>query len=185
VHTAAVIAEVGYEAATMTEIATRAGTSIGSVYQYFPNKEAITIALRKRYVADLEALWGFLIAKADSVSAETLGEEIVGLFFRFADERPAFFPLMSAPWRVWNDPVTRKRLREQFAALLLKKNPGFSREEALRVGTVILQAVKGMNFLCAEARPKDRAQIVDEHKKMVAAYLACRVPARSSSGKGP
>jgi len=50
---AAVIAEVGYEATTMTEIASRAGASIGAVYQYFPNKEAITAALRAQYVKEL------------------------------------------------------------------------------------------------------------------------------------
>ncbi|HJV61048.1 MAG TPA: helix-turn-helix domain-containing protein, partial [Albitalea sp.] len=31
----------GYEAATMTEIAQRAGSSIGSLYQFFPTKAAL------------------------------------------------------------------------------------------------------------------------------------------------
>ena len=35
---AAIFAEVGYEAATMRDIAGRAGASIGSLYQFFPNK---------------------------------------------------------------------------------------------------------------------------------------------------
>ena len=47
-HAEAVLAKVGYEATTMTEIAARAKASIGSVYQYFPNKEAITAALYAR-----------------------------------------------------------------------------------------------------------------------------------------
>ena len=34
-------AEVGYEAATIIEIAARADTSVGSMYQFFANKEAI------------------------------------------------------------------------------------------------------------------------------------------------
>ena len=39
---AAVISSVGYDAATMTAIAAKAGAPIGSLYQFFPNKEAIT-----------------------------------------------------------------------------------------------------------------------------------------------
>jgi AcrR family transcriptional regulator len=37
--------EEGYAALTTTRIAKRAGTSVGSVYQYFPNSESIAIAL--------------------------------------------------------------------------------------------------------------------------------------------
>src|ERR1700728_2782568 len=56
-HVANLIAEVGYEAATMTEIAKRAGTSIGAVYQYFPNKEAMVLALRERYSMEMDQEW--------------------------------------------------------------------------------------------------------------------------------
>lgn len=38
---AAVIAEKGYEGATMAEIAARSGTKIGSLYRFFPNKESL------------------------------------------------------------------------------------------------------------------------------------------------
>ena len=37
--------EEGYAALTTTRIAKRAGTSVGSVYQYFPDSEAIAVAL--------------------------------------------------------------------------------------------------------------------------------------------
>ena len=44
-------AEVGYESATIIEIAARADTSVGSMYQFFANKEAILFAIIQRYVA--------------------------------------------------------------------------------------------------------------------------------------
>jgi AcrR family transcriptional regulator len=46
-------AETGYEAATTNAIAARANTSIGSLYQFFPNKEAIFTALAQRYATEL------------------------------------------------------------------------------------------------------------------------------------
>src|SRR5256885_14383145 len=45
-----VFAEEGYEAATMEAIAERAETSIGSIYQFFPNKLAVFHALARRYL---------------------------------------------------------------------------------------------------------------------------------------
>lgn len=40
----------GYTRTTTDRIAARAGVSIGSLYQYFPNKDAIVVALAKQHV---------------------------------------------------------------------------------------------------------------------------------------
>ena len=45
---ASVIAERGYEAATMAEIAARANALVGSLYHFFPNKEVLAEALIRR-----------------------------------------------------------------------------------------------------------------------------------------
>lgn len=44
-----VLIEQGYEGATTIRIAERAGVSIGSLYQYFPNKEALIAVLIERH----------------------------------------------------------------------------------------------------------------------------------------
>src|SRR5258708_32327623 len=51
---AAIFGEKGYETATMTEIAARAGAPIGSLYQFFPSKEVLADTLVQNYVALLE-----------------------------------------------------------------------------------------------------------------------------------
>jgi len=42
---AKLFAEVGYEAATMTAVAERSGSSIGALYNYFPDKQSIAFTL--------------------------------------------------------------------------------------------------------------------------------------------
>ncbi|MFP5487970.1 MAG: TetR/AcrR family transcriptional regulator [Acidimicrobiia bacterium] len=47
---------VGYRATTTNDVAAAAGVSIGSLYQYFPNKDALLVALAERHVAEATAM---------------------------------------------------------------------------------------------------------------------------------
>ncbi|WP_420031553.1 TetR/AcrR family transcriptional regulator [Streptomyces sp. cg28] len=52
---AQVVAEHGYEGASTSRIAAAAGISPGSLYQYFPHKDAIVLAVLERYSDQLVA----------------------------------------------------------------------------------------------------------------------------------
>ncbi|MBW4690458.1 MAG: TetR family transcriptional regulator [Lyngbya sp. HA4199-MV5] len=54
---AAVFDEVGYDAATTHLIAAKAGTAIGSLYQFFPDKAAIFKAMELRHTERVKAMW--------------------------------------------------------------------------------------------------------------------------------
>ena len=54
---AAVFDEVGYESATTHLIAAKAGTAIGSLYQFFPDKAAIFKAMELRHAERVKAMW--------------------------------------------------------------------------------------------------------------------------------
>lgn len=45
-----VFAELGYTSTTTNHVAAAAGVSIGSLYQYFPNKDALLVALERRHL---------------------------------------------------------------------------------------------------------------------------------------
>jgi AcrR family transcriptional regulator len=49
---ARVLARHGYAASTTNRIAERAGVSIGSLYEYFPNKDSVLAALLERHTAE-------------------------------------------------------------------------------------------------------------------------------------
>jgi AcrR family transcriptional regulator len=49
--------EVGYEAATTHQIAAKAGTAIGSLYQFFPDKASIFNAMELRHIDRVKAMY--------------------------------------------------------------------------------------------------------------------------------
>jgi AcrR family transcriptional regulator len=52
---ARVFAERGHAGGTTNHIASAAGVSVGSLYEYFPNKDAILVALVERQMAEMAA----------------------------------------------------------------------------------------------------------------------------------
>lgn len=53
---AEIFARLGYARATTNKIAERAGVSVGSLYQYFPNKDAVLAELLAQHHADVNAV---------------------------------------------------------------------------------------------------------------------------------
>jgi AcrR family transcriptional regulator len=52
--TAQVLMSDGYDRATTNRVAEKAGVSIGSLYEYFPNKEALVAELASAHIQELE-----------------------------------------------------------------------------------------------------------------------------------
>lgn len=79
-----VLAEQGAAGLTTNRIADVAGVSIGTLYQYFPNKEAVAAALIDRYVAQFIGIATSLIAQNASaeptVIMHAIGAAVAQLF---------------------------------------------------------------------------------------------------------
>ena len=94
----AVLAEVGYEAITTNAIAVRAATSIGSLYQFFPNKEAILHALGLRYLERMQETFAPLLSPAAAAwPLEVQVDRIVDALDRTQQASPAFKMLFCMP----------------------------------------------------------------------------------------
>lgn len=80
---AAVFAEKSYDGATMTEIAARADTAIGSLYRFFPTKGALADVLLANYKMQLndglDALIATVRGSRASATPETLARALVDL----------------------------------------------------------------------------------------------------------
>ena len=73
--TARVLLRVGYDRCSTNLVAREAGVSVGSLYQYFPSKEAVVVALAEREMAAVEAeLTPRMAALADAPLEDLAGE---------------------------------------------------------------------------------------------------------------
>jgi AcrR family transcriptional regulator len=172
----ALLAEVGYEAATMTGIADRAKASIGTLYQYFPNKESLVLALRGRYSGEMEARWAHLDQEATAASpAREIARQLIEVMNRFVLDHPATFPILDAPVKFPRNQEARNRLRERMAGLFRRKRPELSAQAAYRMAQVSIQILKSLYLLLAEAEPQEREELVQEYQFALAAYLESRL----------
>jgi AcrR family transcriptional regulator len=169
---AAVFAEKGYEAATMTEIAARAEAPIGSLYQFFPSKEALADTLVQNYIAMLAADLKALEAQAQGMDAQAVVEGLFAVLRGHPRERAATLPLAEARM----DERTRREtfrylLRRHLVAILRVRSPELSAETARDRAVVVLQLMKAASALGDEEGLTGRATALRELKALTVHYL--------------
>lgn len=88
-----VFVDIGYEAATTNQIAARADTSIGSIYEFFGNKQAVARALAERYLTELEALYDAVLVD-DPGGRDVIVAKVVDALDGFYTRHPGMGPLL-------------------------------------------------------------------------------------------
>ena len=164
-------AAVGYEATTMQAIADRSDSSIGALYNYFPDKESVAVTLRQQYSEDLQARVKSLMVESNNMSVVRFAELFFDCITDFVQDRPAWLNLVAAPSSLHRAQSARKALRSTIADAFRSKNPFLSPERALLAANVTVQIVKGMTTLWREAEAKSRDLVAIEFRKVLTSYL--------------
>lgn len=169
----AAFADKGYDATTMTEIAARAGASIGSLYQFFPTKELLADALVQHYADALAARLDAIEALAADWSADELARRLLPLLIDFRADHPAFAALAEATGaQAARGGAIRAGLRRQILAILMRQAPSMPAERLEPVAIVVLQIMKAAVALKAEAGLPGRDAALDELSRLLRHYLA-------------
>jgi AcrR family transcriptional regulator len=93
--TARLLVKHGFDGLTTNGVAEAAGVSIGSLYQYFPNKEALVAALIERHMEEMNAaVLGELTRVAALPMAQTV-RAVIELIFRAHAVEPALHRVLT------------------------------------------------------------------------------------------
>ena len=168
---AALFAENGYETTTMTQIAKRADASIGSLYQFFPSKEALAEALFARYVERASSMLEDLAKRAPGSSPLLLADRLVELMLNIRSDRDAAAALSgSISGIVERRKSLRGATRRQIAAILRAANPKLREKAAAEAAAMIAHVLKLVPTLAKEEEDGGQA-LVGQARKMLAAYI--------------
>jgi AcrR family transcriptional regulator len=173
---ARVLRKHGYDDATTNRIAEVAGVSVGSLYQYFPNKESLVRALIERHDA---AMWSVFTDHATAAIGKPFGEAI-----------PAVIDALFASHLV--DPELHRVLHQQIPRVgalaileqtnvrcravvenLLQARPDQHRraDDVATTALVVVEAVEALIHASLELPPA-RAKAVQRHaSELVLRYL--------------
>lgn len=172
----------GSAAVTTTEIADRAGVSVGALYRFFSDKQAIGRALGERYLEDAIARFQPMLSairRLDDVP-EALGP-IVRVAAELALDHPGYYQLTReiAPGDEGSaGVVVRSAMIDEFDALLagLGAPPDPRRRVVI---TLVIETVRHTLATCPTTEP-ERTSIVDELAEMVVTYARHRMAPDSS-----
>ncbi|MCB8819510.1 TetR/AcrR family transcriptional regulator [Microvirga rosea] len=163
-----VFAEKGFDAATMTEIAARAGASIGSLYQFFPTKELLADSLQS---ANGEALSQMLGALGDVVRGLSPAELVDRLFQDLAGflvAHPSFVVLSDRPAGDKAQKAERRqRMRGQIATLLMAMDPPLPSGRAQRLAVIVLHLMRVSVAISGEAELPVRDDVLRDLRAML------------------
>jgi AcrR family transcriptional regulator len=173
---ASVFCTTGYTAASTNAIAREAGVSPGTLYQFFPNKEAIAIELGDRLMHEMRETYGEALAPVDP--ATPLEQAIGAAVDRFIDfncEHPVFFALMHGPdipGRIAEQhDVLHMTLVSRVEALLSSFLPDAPAADVTRTAHVCLGIYKaGLELVLAHEGAEQEAY-VQELKNVLIRYL--------------
>ncbi|WP_338898202.1 TetR/AcrR family transcriptional regulator [Streptomyces sp. TG1A-60] len=184
---ASVFCETGYTAASTNAIAREAGVSPGTLYQFFPNKEAIAIELGERLMREMRETYGEALAPVDP--ATPLEEAVAAAVDRFIDfncRHPVFFTLMhgpDVPGRIAEEhDALLTTLVARVEALLAPSLPDAPAADVARTAHVCLAVYKAGLELVLGREGAEREAYVQELKHVLLRYLEPLVGDRPPAG---
>ena len=172
---AVAFAELGFDAATTESIAAEAGTSIGSVYQFFPNKLALFEALAGRCLDRSRETFDALFSSiAEQPWTEALDFAIDGL--RLLQESDPAFRALLVNFHLYGvfekaDVAMTHYFIDRLGSIVKAHAPRLSAVERKVVATTLVNVIQGSLFLVRREDPAFAKRLLDETKVVLRRYL--------------
>ena len=175
----------GYAAGTTNRIAESAGVAIGTLYQYFPSKEALAVALAEQHIEETQRRqreWvGHIITENHTLHAAMA--DYVGSMWEVHVQRPRLQHILleetPLPEHVHRLLLDAEHQAARIMAGLLRTYPEVRRPSLEHAAYVIIHAVEALTHRFA-AHPEDpvidRKELHRELVTMLETYLLAPIP---------
>lgn len=180
---AAVIAEKGYEGATMAEVAARSGTKIGSLYRFFPNKESLADTIVVSARENVDVVFDEFDAGAKALSIRALADGLMALLLEQVFPKPALMKLLDADqeWSIKPEEF-KSAVLQRVAKTLRIHSPTLPKKSAGDIAFVILLNAKAV--LTHRKFLDSLPGALNELRDMTRLYLQSRLGSDVSGKKG-
>jgi AcrR family transcriptional regulator len=172
---AQVFAEVGFEAATTNAIAARARMSPGSLYQFFPNKDAIAEGLAERFAERLRQTEAVFGPEIETLPLDELIDHVIDPLVAFHIGHPGFQALFSgsivSPRLAAATQAFLQAVVGRADAMLAVRAPQLSPERRAHCARVSVELVRALLPLVVAVAPAERDAMVRELKAAQRGYL--------------
>jgi len=175
--TARVLTTTGYDRASTNRVAMAAGVSVGSLYQYFPSKEALVAALATRHNAKMSALVRAKLAELAAAPLPVAVRAMIDAMFAAHAVDPKLHKvLIEEVPRIGQleNLLAAERETEALVAALLESRKGeLRRTDAETMAFVLVHVVEAVTHasVIAEHAPARARRVADELTDMVLRYL--------------
>ncbi len=172
----------GYDAVKTNAIARQAGVSIGSVYQFFPNRFAIFNALAERYREKIALSLESHLSISANRTWEVALEETLDAMAEMWRTDWAFHSV----WLAIQNTAELRDSREQYRNVLLRETltrfirtllPRAPDAQVVSIGRVILETSNLMLDLSMRGGKAQDVMIIDELRFLLHSYLSAHVAA--------
>jgi AcrR family transcriptional regulator len=174
---AEVFGEIGYEATTTIKVAERANISVGSFYQFFPNKDAIVRALVDRYVEQVR-LWFETVPVQEfaPLSLPDMVGALVDSMREFTRQNTDFLRLFcdsqTSTYLAESIQAVDNEIYRQFDAVFAIRCPELTAHERLRYHLIVLHIMKSLIALAANSPVLTHDEVYEEMKAALVRYMA-------------
>jgi AcrR family transcriptional regulator len=184
-----VLLSVGKERLTTTKVAARAGVSVGTLYQYFPNKSSLLQAVLRKHMEDVTRAIEIVCAEQRGVALEQMADVLVKAFLA---AKLKHVEASKALYYVSDDVGGAEIVRQlgvrgvkAIGEMLESSGSRFSEDVQVMAATV-MAAMSGVSRRMLEASevPETRDAMRDGLQVMVRAYVtACVVSSATNSAR--
>ncbi|MFF5280211.1 TetR/AcrR family transcriptional regulator [Streptomyces sp. NPDC012756] len=175
---ARVFCAYGYTATSTNAIAREASVSPGTLYQYFPNKEAIAIELGERLLHEMREAHGQAFTPENlALPLPELLDVVVDPMIAFNCEHPVFLALMhgsEVPGRIAEEhDALHASLLASVQEVIGHYAPALSAAERARIAGMVFAIFKGgLGLVLAAPEGAERDATIAELKTVLLRYLS-------------